>query len=691
MLAHPSASVGTRRQQRWWSGLLLWGLTLAAMSAAHAQTTLAIEIVTPANGEVIHAHDSVDIDLTSEVWGTYSNYVLSVEYFVDDVSVGFGDGTPARRFVWRGVTPGTYMIRAHARAGIPLAPPGFTADSPPVQIDVRAPQIRPVLAPDAPPLQFTPGTEVAIPVIALDEFDHPMPGVVLSWNVTTVDKARPKANCADTDSPDHDQSTTDANGRALLRFVPGCTSSNRQLVVRSGNAAAPLQLTLHGPDDRAGAIRLASGESVLVLPPATSTPITYAVVDTQDLPIAGATVDLSLAPADAGSIEPSIRVGDDGSATAHLKLTEAGTAAVLTACVRGNTGVCVHVPVRNTHGAIAVPAAAILTPIVQQALDAPGTQFDNINQHLRSQRSGGAGRFSNDVTVSTDKGSVGGDGANEGGASPSRVSVFAAGNIDLGQRDGSRDGFDATTRGLTVGVDVRVKPSLVLGAALGGLRAHTDAAAGVRLHASGLSGSLYAQYLPTERAYVSAALNIGGEDFDMRRPACGKQLTASTDSSHRALSLEAGYSLASRAIRFTPYLRYQYVQADLDPLLEHGDCIDALSISATSLRRSTLAGGASIDRAFSTRSGVWIPALAVEYTSQAQHHDAIFARLLAAGPTVPVQLAKVDRHFGIARFSLSWMTSVQAHPLSAFLGLDTDIGRSDYDSRTFMLGLRIPF
>lgn len=670
------------------STLLLW---LLAMPVALAQS-LQIRISEPADGAVIHAHGAADIALEASVTGTLSSYVTAVEYFVDGVSIGYGDGAPDHGFVWRNVAPGHYSIQAQVRAGIPLVPPGYVADSPPVRIEVRAPLVHPALDPNGPPLQFTPGVEASVGVVAVDELDHRIAGAALSWSVETVGKLRAKAACSETDAPDHGQFTTGADGTARLRFTPGCASANRLVVIRSTQGAAPpLQLTLRGPDDRAGAIRLAANESVLVLPPASTTAVTYTVVDAQDLPDPGATIQLSLVPATAGTIEPSIRVGDDGSATAHLRLSDAATTAVLTACVRGNTGVCVQVPIRSSEGAIAVPAAAILAPIVQQALDAPGVQFDNIGQHLRLLRGGNAGALSNELTINTDKGSTGGGGAGDAVADGSRVTLFAAGSIDLGKRSGARSGFDATTRGLTLGVDLRVKPGLVVGAALGGLRAHASAAAGVDLHASGLSGSLYGQWLPTERAYLSAALNIGGEDFDVTRPACGTQLTAATDSSHRALALEAGYSMAAATVRFTPYVRYQHVRADLDAWVERGTCLDALSISAASLRRSLFAGGASLGRAFSTRSGVWTPELALEYTSQAEHHDAIYARLLARGPNVPVQLAKVDRRYGVARLSLSWMTSMQAHPLSAFIGFDTDIGRSDYDSRTFMLGLRIPF
>ncbi|MCW5578574.1 MAG: hypothetical protein KIS89_08025 [Dokdonella sp.] len=127
--------------------MLLW---LLAMPVALAQS-LQIRISEPADGAVIHAHGAADIALEASVTGTLSSYVTAVEYFVDGVSIGYGDGAPDHGFVWRNVAPGHYSIQAQVRAGIPLVPPGYVADSPPVRIEVRAPLVHPALDPNGPP------------------------------------------------------------------------------------------------------------------------------------------------------------------------------------------------------------------------------------------------------------------------------------------------------------------------------------------------------------------------------------------------------------------------------------------------------------------------------------------------------------------------------------------------------------
>ncbi len=680
---HAAAAGRNRASTAWMIHLVLLAIAIAwpAWSGA-APIPLAVRVLTPADGDVVNTH--ADVELTAEVSGAGASTVR-VDYTIDGATMG-PTLQPPFRLIWSDVAAGSHTIVARARIS------DFYFESAPVRIVVRDPVVHPALAAGAPALEFVPGVELALPIAAVDELGANVAGATLSWRVETVVNAHGNGTCSDHDVPLGGTLRTGADGIAQLRFVPGCASANRHLTITAQGSANALELTLHGPDDRAGAVTLTSGASLLALPPATATTVSFTVRDIHDAPIGGSTLEFVLSPADAGSVGASTRVDDQGHATTQLTLLKAGAGAMLSACVRNRPGLCLQVPVRDTASAIAAPAAAILGPIAQQAMDAPRAQFDNIGSHLRGLRSGARG-FSNETSVQTEGGAIA-TGAGDGkDGSDSRVGVFVAGSVEFGKRDsraGAQDGFDATTRGLTLGVDWRASPAVVVGAALGGLRTNTQVADGGRQRARGMSGSLYAQWLPSERAYLNAAFNIGRDDFDIRRDACGAQLHAQTAADHRALSVEAGYSLARNALRLTPYLRYQYVHASLDALTERGDCLDALAIDATSLSSSSLAAGASVDRVFSTRNGVWTPALAVEYLGESQRHDAIFARLLAGGASVPVQIARPDRRYATARFSLSWMTSVGAHPLSAFFGFDVDIGRSDYDSRTFMLGLRIP-
>lgn len=643
-----------------------------------------LKLTSPIDGATFHTHD--DIELSIEV-DPQSAANMMVDLLANGSVIGSIPPGGPYQFTWSDAPAGIHEITARSR----ISDYGYVYSNA-ARVTVRDQVTHLELGPDAPALQFTPGVALTLPVAVIDETGAAVAGAPISWQVEDSALKSRKFDCVAADVPASGNGLTNAQGIASVSFVPGCTSANRRLVVSSPRAPTPLALILHGPDDRAGSVNLTPATALLVLQPNTSTPLTFTVRDVQDAPLVGAMLDLELTPTDAGSIEARIQVGDLGMATAHLSVTDTLMSATLKACVHDRPGVCLSVPVRNAKRAIEEPATAMLAPMVQQVLDGPRAQFTNIGNHLRNLRNGGRG-LSNDIVVQTGDGAISPD-KGAGSDSETRFSAFAAGNIDLGKHDsrpGTRDGFDATTRGLTLGADMRATPGLVFGAAIGALRTSTNSAGGARQHARGLSGSLYVQWLPIENAYVNAAFNFGGMDFDVRRPACNIQLWTQTSGDQRALSVEAGYSFNRNAMRFTPYLRYENVRANLDAFSEHGDCIDALSIGGTSLSRSALNAGVSLDRAFSTRSGVWIPSLAVEYMSENQKVDAIFARLLASGPSIPIQLAKPDRRYATARLSLSWMTSIKAHPLSAFFGFDTDIGRSDYDSRTFMLGLRVPF
>lgn len=644
-----------------------------------------------APADVVLTATSNDPDASFDGHPTVSR--VTVDFLVDGNIVSSDFPGPDHRYAWNAVPAGHYTIVA--RATDPL---GAVTETAPIHIDVREPVVHLTVTAAASSLTFKPGVALSVPILAVDDAGQVVANTLLHWNVALSSAATTKSACSAADAPASGDVRTDSAGRANIDFLPGCRSANRELkIVPASSPGNALIITLHGPDDLAGGIALTSGVSFLVLPPSSATPISFMVKDTHDLPIAGSTLVFSLLPTNAGTIDASAVVNDNGIATTTLKLNAAVASATLSACVQNRPGLCLLVPVRNTTGAIAAPAAALLGPMVQQALDAPAAQFTNIGNHLRVLRNDSGHGFSREVSVSAAGGSIplGNDADGHKATGDSHFSVFASGDVDLGKRDSNgsaSDGFHATTRGVTLGIDYRVSPAIVVGAALGAMRSNTDVADGSNQHAHGVSGSLYAQWLPTEKAYVSSALNLGHSQFDASRSACpGVQLRSKTDGDHRALMLEAGYSFARDSLRLTPFLRYQYVHAALDALHESGICLDAMDIDATQVNRSSVSAGASLDRVFSTRNGVWIPGIDIEYLSQSQQQDAIFARLVAGGPSTPVTLGQIDRRYAIARFSLSWMTSIRAQPISAFAGFDTSIGRSDYDSRTFMLGVKIPF
>ncbi|MBL8299475.1 MAG: autotransporter domain-containing protein [Rhodanobacteraceae bacterium] len=670
-------------------------LTLTVLSSS-GNLPPTVRLTAPAPGLDITAPASVELAADAQ---DSDGTVEQVEYLADGQLVAQSTTAPftAR---WNAVPAGTYSLVARVTDNL-----GGTAESTPVRLVVRPAATQLSVITLAAQLRFEPGVSTAVMVSARDTRGQPVAGAQLRWSVARAEPlpaAAPKAAACDAaDSPASGEATTNSSGDAEIRFLPGCNSANRRLSVSLADTPGnQLTVELRGPDAQVGNLQTNTTTSVVVVQPQQPTPISVDLLDPSGAPVPGATVVYTLSPPDAGSITPSSTSDSSGHASATLLLNANAVSATIQACVASRPDLCVNLPVSSSIAAVADPAENLIGPIAQQALDAPRTQLSLIGNRLQALRNETAHGFSSDVAVSlggltlplAKSSTEGGDSESKEGARPS---LFAAGTVEiaaLDSRSGRRNGFDATTRGLTVGMDYRFRSSFVAGLALGGMRSSTDLSAGGSQSASGYSGSLYALWLPSEKLYLNTALNLGRSDFDSERSACGIDLHSDTQSRHRALLLEAGYSMSDKAYRFTPFLRYEYARASLDGLRERGNCASAISVDATRLSRSAISAGFSADRAFSTRSGVWIPSVALEVFGENEDRDEIFARLIADSSTaVPVTLEEIDKRYAMLRFAVSWMTSVKAQPISGFAGFDMSIGRSNYRSRAFMLGVKIPF
>ena len=98
------------------------------------------------------------------------------------------------------------------------------------------------------------------------------------------------------------------------------------------------------------------------------------------------------------------------------------------------------------------------------------------------------------------------------------INFWAGGTARFGERDldGSLEGFDFSTSGLTLGLDRRIAPGFVVGAALGAARDKSRIdREGTESRAKGFSGALYASwqsagaYLEVELAGAEQGIEIG--------------------------------------------------------------------------------------------------------------------------------------------------------------------------------------
>ncbi len=651
-----------------------------------------VQITAPAMGSTFVEPAQFEIEVSAS---DPDGEVVRVEFLIDDVLVGERTAAPYRLAAPEGLTPGARVLTARATDD-----EGASTTSAPVQIRIVREADRVILLSPIDQLRVQPGQDTLLLVQAANALGT-VADVDLQWRILGGQGAEvpPDADCTADDTPPGGVVRTDASGEASIVFVAGCASGMRTLevwIVQRPDAR--LSLSLPGPDQAVGNLAARIDGEVIVARVGEPTPVPVLLTTAGDVPVVAARVNFTLEPASAGTLSPSAVSGQQGIAIGNLVLTDTAIEASVLACIAGRDDVCAILPVRSLENAVLKPARELLAPIVRSAIDAPRVQMNQVRSRMYQLRNLGGHGFSNEVRVNIDElglplGGIRDDAEDESDKTEiSPLGYFAGGDISVGKRpndDGS--GFEARTRGLTIGVDYRFSPAFVAGVALGGLRTATDLANGGDQEASGVSMSMFGQWLPSDRAYLAGILHAGRNRYDIERPVGSSQdLRSDTDSRQQAGQLEAGYSMATGAMRFSPFLRYEYIRARIDPIRESG-ALDALEIGQVRLRSSTVSGGMTADYTISSRSGVWIPSARIEYFHENLDQDEVLARLVAGNiDAQPLTLDGIDRSYGTAGFTLNWMTALGSVPVSMLFGFETSFARDDYRSRRFMFALKIP-
>jgi uncharacterized protein YhjY with autotransporter beta-barrel domain len=608
-------------------------------------------------------------------------------------------------------------------------------------------------------LQAKPGVPITVKVTATDA-QGGIPDQVLRWTATRMTPSAAgtknalaggerKADCVEP-NPLSDSVTTQANGVASITFTP-CSADDYQFAVVAlrdgGSTGVGENAVIKGVKSTTVAlatslVRLA-GKSVVVLP---NKPfdVTVNTVDAANAPLPDVPLSWELLPPTSGTVTPpNNQTTATGDAKALVTLAPNAKSTFLKICVVGTSN-CVSFVLKNAITEVAEPAAAIAAPVSNSAVASSRLQVGQIHtrfQQLRNEQSGG---FSNGVGVSTDglrvplptgeskpgssegsstsaSGPATGAGSTErdvtaDGIKGSRWGMFTLGDIDISRVGGgvggagpggqkskaagtdSGGGYDVSTQGLTVGVDYRLRPSVVIGAALGGLRGKVEAAANSQQRATGLSGSLFAQWFAPGQFYVNAVANYGKNSYDLTRYSTDAlRIDSSTNSTQQAFQLEGGYNYTNGNLSASPYLRVEHVRAAINGINESGNP-EAIATTPSKLRANTYAFGLQADSKFSTSSGVWIPGVRVEYLREKQTQSNSFARLVSGVPlvnngeitTVQVPVAPFDSSYGNIGLSLQWLTGLGAQPISVFFGFDTTFGQSGVSTKRYSAGVKVP-
>ena len=351
-------------------------------------------------------------------------------------------------------------------------------------------------------------------------------------------------------------------------------------------------------------------------------------------------------------------------------------------------------------------AKKVLGPLATTAVTTPAIQLNNIRQRLDQMRVASSPAATQALRVSVDgqampplsalalaPASKNGKAPTGSGASADkpdpfeRWGVFVNGDIDIGKQStvGTQTGFKLNSKGITLGTDYRFEGNGVLGAALGLLKADTDLYQGQGSQdAKGYSFSLYGSYVPVANAYIDGIVNVGRNSYDSQRlQTVGGFATSSTDGNQMALALNAGYAFNQGALTATPYGRIEYIDAKVNGFTENGT--NALTVSESRVKATTLSLGGQFSYAISTTWGVLLPNARIEFQHVAQSN---VQNVFVAGSTIPVAVLGQDKNFG--NFAVG-ASAVFAKGFSAFFNFEQLFGKDNFSDQKYTLGVRVDF
>ena len=496
--------------------------------------------------------------------------------------------------------------------------------------------------------------------------------------------AKSSANCSGDDPLQLPQITTDFQGKGTVSFTTGCATGSRDVFLSAaGYTEQPIRLI--GPDQAAATVAL-NGISLVNAEAGVPASVSVKVVDSNNADVESSTTKWTIDPIAAGTVVATAVSNSKGIATTTLSLNPGFKSAQLEACIEGSAsgtaGKCKKIKVVSTAAAVVEPATAITQAVVQQAVDAPRVQLNNIRnrlQQLRVEEVGSGG--------GSDKG------GNNAGRNSSKFGVFALGEIDLAKRQSGNGetSYKLQTKGVTVGADYRAQKNLVVGAAFGALIGDTTLTGGSQ-KTKGYSASVFGQWLPSENWYVNSIVNLGTNRIDNRRTGVsGESLIGRGITTQQAFQIETGFGLSKDGARFTPFARYEMIRAKLKPFEESGG-VDALAIGGQTVRANTFGLGAIAEYAISTSNGVWIPSGRVEFLSESQKQNASFARLVNGTPVLaPLSVDAIDKSYGTWGLNLQWLAGPGGNLMSSFIGYEQTFGKTGFKSDRFTAGVKVPF
>jgi outer membrane autotransporter protein len=329
-------------------------------------------------------------------------------------------------------------------------------------------------------------------------------------------------------------------------------------------------------------------------------------------------------------------------------------------------------------------------------------QASNIGSRLLNVRGGSTGFSSSGFgitggTASFDTGLAGPSG-DEGKAGPpvfaptpeNRWGVFVTGTGEFTNVDSTPNaaGYNVNTGGITVGVDYRLTPNLVIG--LDGSYAHTnvnlDGGGNVTVNAGtvGLYATAFA-----DGFYLDVAASGGPNGYDTNRTALQGSASGSTEGANANVLVAGGYDWKRGNFSIGPTATFEFSYVSIDGFTETGS-LAPLTFRDQSYESERTIFGAKAGYNWKIGSITLIPQVSVgwvhEYGSVAYSVIANFAN--GAGNSFTVNGPEIGRDGVLVTAGMSMLWTDR---ISTYIYYDGELARTNYDSHTVVGGVRISF
>lgn len=370
---------------------------------------------------------------------------------------------------------------------------------------------------------------------------------------------------------------------------------------------------------------------------------------------------------------------------------------------------------QNVAGEEAAAAGSLSTEI-------SANQSANVTKRIASLLSGAAGLQVSSANVFGSNGvyayapqRASGGAASADPTNPGGVGVFVNGIVGESDRTASdgEDGFDASTSGITAGIDYSFSSNAVLGVAFG-LTSHSadfttsETVAGGGLDMDAVTFSIYGLLLRDDW-YLDSVFSFGNGTVDLERrvfiPAAEGQMdadggandgadrtaTAETDNSQVGISVGAGMDIVNGPFTLAPYARLSYLAVTIDAYDETGAQGLNLRVDEQDIDSLTVAFGFRLVAIKSTSFGVLAPQLSIELEHEFADDERELVSTYVHDPRqnqLIVATDAPDRDYLVAGMGIS---SVTPSGLQLFADVKSTIGLEAINDVVYTVGGRIAF